>query len=655
MYFNAEIDNIGKNFPENLIFCNENNLVEIAQDDFNEEIIRANCLAELLIREYFSRDENLRSILSSVLSDSDIAAFLSAMPHNFFTPGDEERMELNGSSSLAKSCFSALRKRLKLLFRTDGIIPVVKANEVSAGWLIPFDIQDNNENPGVFDLSGKQILEWSKAVALLQLPTSINVRLHFHYPQSKMTDLTGHSLMLPVWAAYLRKNDRLPKYNPFQAIFTGAFDDDGYLAPVDTDGKIREITQMHPKATLFLPLDECGNPEQGNLRFLPQVKINVLETKLQHEVERLHDTLFGYAIKRLPSICKEVRSLQHADWNELILRLERNAAFDEDENPEEYLLNLMLQSEAHCHAGNTQRAYELNLLAQKTALENGFEKLLIRLQVNKLVLLTDSTNFEEIKTISPALEQMIEKSGDSDLLMRYHGTMGQIHAYGTLCNIDGCTKELSLRHFRIAKCKAFELGNLEDKRQDLNYLHLWHAIFMPGTSEEISALKRAEKMSAPHDGESDISDNRIRNICYLRRQQLFAWYRNYLLTGKTIEHEIPQDINVLLEGPNTWCRALSYKYLGTLASARGNKTAAEKYFTLALQPIQNEECPIIGFIKMTIYAEACRSLKNDNYRSIGQVLATRLLEEYSNPQTVTPWLEYFEHKKDSAPFATYWY
>ena len=51
MYSLAKIDDIARNLPENLIFCNEENLIEIINDDFNEEIVRANCLAELLLRE----------------------------------------------------------------------------------------------------------------------------------------------------------------------------------------------------------------------------------------------------------------------------------------------------------------------------------------------------------------------------------------------------------------------------------------------------------------------------------------------------------------------------------------------------------------------------------------------------------------------------
>lgn len=654
MYSPAKIDNIARKMPENLIFCNEKTLIEVVSDDFNEELVRANCLAELLLREYFSRDEKLRQVLTSVLSTEEVSAFLSAMPHNFFTPGDEERLRLKGNSSLSVSCFNVLRKRLAYIFLTDGIIPV---EYDCKGWLIPFDLQIGAVTQGVFDLSGKFIPEWSNAVQLLNLPSQVKIRLHCYHQKETMGDFIGHSLMLPVWAAYLRKINQLPKYNPFRMIFTGAFDVNDRLSSVDTEGKIRAITQGHPKACFFLPEDESGNSEQRNLYYLPPVGKDELTIRLQQEIEKQNDTLFEYALNRLPSICEEVRSLQHANWDDLILRLENNAAFDEDDNLEEYLLNLTLQSEAHCHAGHTKTALELNLEAQKLAKKHGkcFEKMLMRLQVNKLVLLVDDAKFDEIKTIAPELEKMIDNSGDSDLQMRFHGTMGQIHAYGTLSNVDQCTKEKSLQHFQIAKEKAFELGRLEDKRQDLNYLHLWHAIFMPGTKEELAALKRAEKMSLPHDRESDISANRVRNICFLRRQQLFARYRRYLLTGISDEYELPQDIDTLLEGPNTWCRALAYKYQGALEIAWGNRDTAEKHFSRATESIQGEEYPIINFIKMTIYAEAYRSLGIKDYQTAGKKLALQLLDEYANPKIVIPWLEYFEQKNNAAPFTEFWY
>ena len=154
-------------------------------------------------------------------------------------------------------------------------------------------------------------------------------------------------------------------------------------------------------------------------------------------------------------------------------------------------------------------------------------------------------------------------------------------------------------------------------------------------------------MSLPHDGESDISANRVRNICYLRRQQLLAQYRHYLLTGILKENELPLDIDSLLEGPNTWCRALAYKYLGTLEAARGNRDTAGKYFSRATESIQGEEYPIISFIKMTIYAEAYRSLEIKNYQIAGKKLALQLLDKYANPQAVIPWLEYFEEKNNT--------
>ena len=136
---------------------------------------------------------------------------------------------------------------------------------------------------------------------------------------------------------------------------------------------------------------------------------------------------------------------------------------------------------------------------------------------------------------------------------------------------------------------------------------------------------------------------------------MFARYRRYLLTGISDEYELPQDIDTLLEGANTWCRALAYKYLGTLEAARGNRDAAEKYFSRAVESIQGEEYPIISFIKMTIYAEAYRSLGIGDYQTAGKKIALQLLDEYAAPKIVIPWLEYFEQKNNTDPFTNFWY
>ena len=105
---------------------------------------------------------------------------------------------------------------------------------------------------------------------------------------------------------------------------------------------------------------------------------------------------------------------------------------------------------------------------------------------------------------------------------------------------------------------------------------------------------------------------------------------SFKLTQEAVIHKLPMDIDYLLEGANTWCRALAYKYLGALVAAHGDRTEAEKHFNRALSPIQEETYSIIRFIKMTIYAEAYRSLGNEYYCNKGKELASYLQEEYSH-------------------------
>ena len=151
------------------------------------------------------------------------------------------------------------------------------------------------------------------------------------------------------------------------------------------------------------------------------------------------------------------------------------------------------------------------------------------------------------------------------------------------------------------------------------------------------------------------SEQNITDLCE-RSNSMFARAISIMPDGISSLLQIPKrDTDNLAARQYIWCIALAYKYLGTLEAARGNRDTAGKYFSRATENIQGEEYPIIGFIKMTIYAEAYRSLEIKNYQIAGKKLALQLLDEYANPQAVIPWLEYFEQKNSAEPFVSFWY
>lgn len=664
MYTKAKVDSsIACDFSNNLIFCNENILSDIINDEFLEERVRANCLSELLIREYFSRDKSLREIISKVLINNEVSSFLSAMPQSYFYPHEDERLNLwEGKTSLSRSCLVALRSRLEKLFITDGIIPVEYKGQ---GFLIPFHLEIAETKSEVVDLAGEVIPSWSQEVERLNLPIRVCVQC---YTKQVQGEFSGGSLMLPVWVAFLMKNGEIPKFNPFSLIFSGAFDHRSVLTPVQIKGKMQAILKNFPKSKFVVPEDGgIGDEPLKNVVFLPLLCQEEVYKIIRKKVEELDYTSLQYALERLPTISDEVRYFQSSDWEELVKRLENNAVFDEDDHPDEYLINLMLQSEANCHAGHTDKALEINSRALEYAKKFGdrFLKKVLRLQINKLVLLLDEEKFSEINCVTPLVGEDVDNCNDLDLQMRFHGTMGQIHAYGTLSNVLGCNKDTSLMHFEKAKDIAFKLGALADKRQDINYLHLWHALFLPGTQKESDAYQRAVRMAAPHDGETQNSENRVRNICYILRQRFLGWYRHWLLNGCVLNDELPRDADKLLSNSkNTWLRATSCKYLGALAVARGNNEEAKEYFSRALEPIEGEEnSSIILFIKMTIYAEAYRSMislgdevKAMEFLEKAKQLVEKNKEEFKTYSSFKFWRDYLENPETTEfPGLKYWY
>ena len=675
---------IAEKYPGNLIFCDSEALLSIAEDSWNSMTCRANCLAELLIRLYLNGEEKLqtesgtttlRNRVAGILSHGEVSAFLYAvMPLKTFRPDNARRLELwNRNHPLSLSCRAALRERLRTFFRADGVIPVQSGD--SKGWMIPFELRQGKSRYAVSDLDGNVIDEWNEAVSELEI-APYSVRVHCHAApamRGNPASFIGRSLMLPVWTAFQKKKEILPDYNPFKFVLSGAFDRDGVLSKVDINGKAAELAE-HYRDALFLIPESCDisglDAESAkNIYALPNELKEDLIPSIRRKAEQSQEMTLNYAIRRLPSLCDDVRYYHHGDWNEIIRILEATAKFDEDDNPMEYLLNLSLQSEAHCHNGNTKKALEINEKAYAFATEHGEDYVLLalRLQIGKLVLLTDEEDFDEIAQISPDLEKRIEQSGDPGLQMRYHGTMGQFCAYGILAEIQGCSKEQSLEHFKKAKDCAFKLGKIEDKRQDLNYLHLWHALFEPGTEAEKNALDRAGKMLAPQGEETEKSDNIIRNKRYLLRQQLLACYRLLPDNRETKDRPSFEAFDMELEGSDhTWIRALSYKYLGALESDAARRepdgSASEEHekharqcFENALQPL-NENGPIIDLIRLTICCEAFRSTNNPKYRKMAEELITPLRETYPNQKSIDQWERFLRGQdKDHFPGWNYWY
>lgn len=650
MYSVAAVEGrIAGDFSENLIFCRDEVLFESARDS-DESSVRAQCLAELFVRAFFSGKTIYREFLDSLLPDREFSSFCS----HLVPCKNLHREYLNGPlwqphSDFSGRCLSTVRQRFLLLAETDGQIPVY-VKGFSCGFLIPFDLQPADQSI-VTDLDSRPVADWTAHLA--ELGINVRVRLHCHSQCGdgvQPLEFIESSMMLPVWCAWLRRTGTdLPFYNPFRIVFSGAFGTDGRLAPVMTVEKSAKIAESFSDYCFVIPESPGSNAFGRNIAQIPCLDRAAVLENIRSIVDLQEKSTFRYALGRIQALHDKVHSSQYAEWENLIRSLQNNAVFDEDENPDEYLLNLMLQSQACCHCGRSYEAADINRKAQDYAMGHGkrFEKQLYRLQIEMLVILVDMENFEQIRTLTPDLEKKLYAMNDSDLLMRFHGTMGQIFAYGNLSGLNGFSKEESMRHFKLAKDKAFEINSLQDKRQDLNYLHLWHVLFCPGEQAEKNAFERAFNMLNKEDDQ-----NYLRNYWYLTRQQTFAAYRS-LLSGQRPEILIP---NSLLDfDPSRgipWTQALSCKYVGALHAAEGQIDEARKCFDVALKFSPDQQELILKFIRMTILAEAWRSLRLPEYREQALSALDALQKLY--PRQSVKWRNFLLGKRNF-PGLEYWY
>jgi hypothetical protein len=89
-----------------------------------------------------------------------------------------------------------------------------------------------------------------------------------------------------------------------------------------------------------------------------------------------------------------------------------------------------------------------------------------------------------------------------------------------------------------------------------------------------------------------------------------------------------------------------------LEAARGNRDGAAEYFSLGTETIECEQYPIIRFIKMTIYAEAYRSLKDEKYAISALEIAEFLSPIYKDVQK---WIDFLKNNSSNFPGNNFWY
>ena len=631
-----EIDEeIARFAPENLFACYSDVLLQIARDDnaYSDEI-RTPCIAELFVRRTVFQSKSVKDAdIDEVLTNGERVEFLNRMsPLRIHASDEANRVGWTPVSEFSKRCLCAVKAKCRLVYGADGFIPVYET-ETREAMFIPFRFDAPSCGEVVVrDTAKMEIAEWTAHWRELTAGSPLDKRFDVvllcsveHFGRK----MTGRSLMLPLLLAWKRKCGVLPQYDTLGLFSTGAIID-GALAAVDVEEKLGFARGEMPGAYFIYPSRPLENALPGEIRLSPGTGVDAVVSAVDKLVvgKGLARLDYKSAYCRLVAMEAEVRGTAFGGWKAIIDRLSNlSDSIPGYRDGENHLLALMLVSAAYCHAGNTNAALQVNRDAREYARTNGFDEQVLRLEVEELVCLQDVESFAEVLTLAVDLGGRIEKSGSSDLLMRYYGTRGQAHAYSALAGFEGEAgrgKSLDCFHQAVkyacgllaaaqsAGDDAEVLARAGDVAQDLNYICLWHALF---GEVDLVSFDQARTDAINHlDGECahlpDAKDMIAKNDVFLRRITALASYRA-LLHGA--------DAKDLLSNPRlrqqpddakpSWITATTDKYIAAINAAAGNVAEADKLFCRAWKATDGNPNQIIGFIRFTIACEAVRSFR----------------------------------------------
>ena len=636
---------------------------------------QAEAFAELLVRCHF-KPEKLNEFDKTLASHAPVKAcaeFLSRCETCGIQP--DYGFILEPFRSLPLPFGISVERRFQTLLSADGFIPVFQ-EETGSAFILPFSFKDGPVL--VEDWNGKEIPDWT--AALDQIPEKMrpgkSVRVAIQQDGLGF-NLVGDSLGLPVLMGWWRHIGVLPRYPVAWLLSTGAFHN-GRLAGVATKEK-KDFVRQHIKNGLLLhPVDGSGSERSARPLSLDLEAEAVLE-RIRPIAEERHATDGDYAARRLESFAKEIDDTVAGRWSDIVQRLKN---FLQNLNPqlysEERLRYRLILSAAYCHAGMTAEALQENRTLQSELRNQGGDPYpCLRLAVEELVALQDAEDWESIILLAPGLEQSIQDyashngfdSKALDLAMRYHGTLGQAHAYGTLAGIPEFGKDASrenlgqavgyaLKLFKMARANKDATEQeirIRDVAQDDNYLYRWDTLFAPDHAR-LSFQTAWEAIQQIHDAGSAVGNRR-----FLLTYQAFGAYRRILEGGQPFPMFHEEFYDDLLRNDG-YLSALTAKYLGAREAAAGRAAAAADYFQeSARRAAEFYPDGVLDKIRMTIHAETFRSLRDFNdFSEKAEEYRQEALRFFASEDSAavdkSRWHVWLENP-DNAPFPglSYWY
>ena len=673
-------------------------LLEVVGEDSASEESRTLAAAELLARHFFlaGTDADVQRAMAGFLGSSVLDRF-SRRARNFADNAADVRPEdvlrtLSGARGERSLC-----DRLRPVLRADGFIPLrIDGVEGRTACLLPFSFEpcDLEDDAGtVLDWRGFAHKAWTDllhnrlAGLFVRHKNPYRIRLAFVVEGRFATiPLDGESLLLPVRLAWARFRGELPKYSVFRLLATGEIAPNGDLRRVETAAK-KNLVRSIPGAHLLAP-DAGAEESQDHSDVIPEGESvrDRLPASIVERIEEWFVSDWKYAVARLADqgLVSEINHGRYGHWTQMIDRLENLLAPLAGDDRKERLLTEMWLGQACCHAALTEKAMVHNRMAH--GLASGapeFRYELQRLDVEMIVNLTDMEAFDEVCDLSAALkrelreENWTDREQQADLSMRWHGSLGQALAYGTLDGRPGFSKEAAKaaldaalsdavrrKKIRLEEESEADVSESEaDIVQDANYVHLWYALFDPSSRAAADAYTDAKMKRGRLEAQSAA---RRKNEVFQLRQLSFAAYRR-LLSGEnagivsveTFRLESEDTFFNLVDDDDAerWLRATVAKYLGALAAARGESSDGRGLFEKAFFWIgDGGRDPVARKIAMTVRAEAFRSLRGlfpeeaARYRKEAKELLVGI------PDRDNRWKIWLE-SPDAAPFPglSYWY
>lgn len=662
--------------PQNLLFAAEEQLKVAADDEGQSQECRATCLAELAARWAINGNPGLGEWLGARLDfwrDFRDWHSVNMWPSERRLPENAGGWR-NGPGKI--DCEAVLRVRMRRLFAVDGFVAVYDAADARGGgaWFLPFELVDRNPGGAAMQWEdGTAMEEWSaaaetvlgggKAARLLLLP-------------EEGVGFGGESLMLALQAAVWRKEEDFPKYDPLRVAATGILRN-GKLESVATGRKLAAFKETFGKdAALVGPrTGEIAEGERNYLAFDCGADLDEMRGRLKREFERkgLAEINWRYARKRMTELRCDVNLTNLNRWGELAELLEKMALRLEGRDENAHLECRMLHAVALCHAGRTEEARCANSAAYEIARGLGREGAMMRLQAGAMVVAQDSGEIAEGLAIGSGLEQRLEEyAGDDaeDLRMRCSGTLMQLHAAGNLWGVEGCSREKALEYAQAALSAARGIANslpddaeeeiLEDSEanvaQDLNYCHLWHALFDPESDGEKKAHAAAERQLDELGGQA-----RAKNRNFLLRQKSLALLNRWKICGISASAEEVESARIKDERADGWLKAANCRHLGVLWAVAGERERAIETFRTGMEAFPEDECSsaVLGSIRLSLLVHAALALGGDER---GEMLAeAEALQKkfgggaFFKVVGTERWLEMLRRGADARDFPVFYY